>query len=57
VISVFCVFPWLSDTLATFVLGSRILVLPPRVRAVFCLGSPSTVSVENEPFSYLRFVL
>lgn len=57
VISVFCVLPELSDTLAVFVLGSRILVLPPRVRDVFCLGSPSVVSVGNEPFSYLRFVL
>ena len=56
-ISVFCVLPELSDTLAVFVFCSRVLVLPPRVRFVFCLGSPSTVSVGNEPFSYLRLVL
>ncbi len=56
-ISVFCVLPEVSDTLAWFVFCSRVLVLPPRVRFVFCLGSPSVVSVGNEPFSYLRLVL
>ena len=57
VISVFSVLPELLETLAMFVLGSRVLVLPPRLRFVFCRGSPSVVSVGNEPFSYLRFVL
>ena len=57
VISVFCVLPELSDTLAVFVLGSRVLVLPPRVRVIFFLGSPSVVSVGNEPFSNRRFIL
>ena len=56
-ISVFCVLPELSDTLATFVLGSLVFVFAPRVRVIFCPGSPSMVSVGNEPFSYLRFVL
>jgi len=58
VISVFWVLPDEgSETLAWFVFGNRVLVLPPRLRTIFCLGSPSVVSVGNEPFSYRRFVL
>ena len=46
-----------SETLAWFVLGSRVFVLPPRVRIAFCLVSPKVVSIGKEPFSYLRFIL
>jgi len=51
-ISVFCVLPVDgSEMLAWFVLGSLVLVLLPRLRTIFCLGSPRMVSVGNEPFS------
>jgi len=46
-----------SEMLAWFVFCRRIFVLLPRLRVVFFLGSPSVVSVGNEPLSYLRFIL
>ncbi len=46
-----------SMMLAWLVVSRRVLSLPPRPRFVFFLGSPSVVSVGNDPFSYLRFIL
>jgi len=46
-----------SVMLAWFVFRRRIFWLFPLRRSVFFLGSPSVVSVGNEPFSYLRFIL
>jgi hypothetical protein len=58
VISVFSVFPVDGfETLAWLMLKARVFVLPPRVRWVFFAVSLCMVSIGNDPFSYLRFVL
>ena len=57
-ISVFSVFPVSGFVMeAFFSLTTRVFVLPPCLRRVFLLGSPSRVSVGNAPLSKRRFIL